>query len=79
MFSFGAGLGLLVLAVYFVFFTESGWLKFIGGAFIILFFVLSVIDAFQSSDPGLHLVIPGLFAALIFTAYGISRISKGWP
>jgi hypothetical protein len=79
MFSVGAGFGLLVLAIYFVFLTETGWLKIIGAAYIIFFFVVSIVDVFQSEEPLLHLVIPGLFALLILFAYSIRNKWKGWP
>jgi hypothetical protein len=79
MVSVGAGLGLLVLAIYLVFLTESGWCRVIGGLYIVLFFVLSIIDAFQSPEPALHLVIPGLIAFLIYFAYTLRNKSKGWP
>jgi len=79
MFSVGAEFGLLVLAIYFVFLTESGWLKVIGGAYIVFFFVLSIVAAFQTTEPLLHLVIPGLFALLIFFAYTIRNKWKNWP
>ena len=79
MISFGAGLVLLALAIYCVFFTESAWLKIIGGAYIVFFFVLSIVAAFQSTEPFLHLVLPGLFALLILFAYSINNKWKGWP
>jgi len=79
MISVGAGLGLLVLASYCVFLTESGWLRIIGGLYIGLFFVLSVIAAFQSTEPALHLVIPGMMAFLMLFAYSLRSRWKGWP
>jgi hypothetical protein len=71
MFSVGAGFGLLVLAIYFAFLAENRWHRIIGSLYIGLFFVLSVIAAFQSTEPGLHLVIPGLPAIVMLCAYGI--------
>jgi len=79
MFSVGAGFGLLVLAIYFEFFIESGWLRIVGGLYIGLFFVLSVVAAFRSTEPGLHLIVPGLMAFLMFFAYSIRSKWKGWP
>jgi len=79
MFSVGAGFGLLVLAIYFVFLTESGWLKIIGGVYIAFFFVLSIVAAFQTEEPLLHLAVPGLFALLMVFAYSIRGMWKNWP
>jgi hypothetical protein len=79
MISFGGGFVLLVLAIYCVFFTESGWLKLIGGAYIAFFFIVSIIAAFQSTEPLLNLAIPGLVAGLIFYAYSINKNWKDWP
>jgi hypothetical protein len=79
MISFGGGFVLLALAIYCVFFTESGWLKIICGSYIAFFFVVSIIAAFQTTEPLLHLAIPGLFALLILFAYCINDKWKGWP
>jgi len=70
---------LLVLAVYFLFLTESGWLRIIGGLYLGLFFVLSIIAAFQSSEPLLHLFVPGLIAVLMVFANSIRKNWKNWP
>jgi hypothetical protein len=79
MFSVGAGFGLLVLAIYFLFLTESGWLRIISGLYVGLFFVASIIAAFRSTEPGLHLIVPGLIAFLMYFAYSIRAKWKGWP
>jgi len=79
MISYGGGFALLVLAIYCLFFTESGWLKIIAGAYLAFFFVVSIIAAFQSTEPLLHLAIPSLVACLIFYAYSINKKWKGWP
>jgi len=79
MFSAGAGFGLLVLAVYFLFLTESGWLRIIGGLYVAFFFVVSIIAACQSTEPFMHLIIPGLIALLMVFAYNIRNIWKNWP
>lgn len=68
MFSVGAGFGLLVLAIYLVFFTETGWFRIIGGLYIGLFFVLSIVAAFKSTEPALHLIVPCMMALLMFFA-----------
>jgi hypothetical protein len=70
---------LLALAIFFLFFTESGWLRIICGLYIGIFFVVSVIAAFQSTEPLQHLVFPGLFALLMYFAYSIRSKWKNWP
>ena len=79
MFSVGAGFGLLVLAIYFVFLTENRWLRIVGGLYIGLFFVLSIVAAFRSTEPALHLIIPGLMAFLMLFAYNLRSKWKDWP
>lgn len=79
MFSVGAGFGLLVLAIYFVFLADGGWLRIVAGLYIGLFFVLSVIAAFRSTEPGLHLIVPALMAFLMYVAYSIRSKWKNWP
>ena len=70
---------MLVLAVYFVFLTENRWLQIIGGLYIGLFFVASIVAAFRSTEPVMHLVIPCLMALLMFFAYKIRGMWKNWP
>jgi hypothetical protein len=79
MLSVGAGLGLLVLAIYCLFLTEGGWLKIVSGLYIAFFFVVSIIAAFRSTEPGLHLIVPGLIALLMVFAYSIRSKPKDWP
>ena len=79
MTALGGALWLVVLAVYFVFFTESTWLKVIGGAYIIFFFVVSIVAAFQTTEILLHLVFPGLAALLVLFGYSINSKWKNWP
>ncbi len=79
MISVGGGFGLIVLAIYFLFFTESGWLRIIGGLYVVFFFVVSIIAACLSDEPLLRLGIPGLVALLMVVAYNIRNIWKGWP
>ena len=79
MISVGAGFGLLVLAIYFVFLTENGWLKIIGSLYLALFFVVSIVAAFRSIEPALHLIVPCLIAFLVFCAYKIRSKWKDWP
>ena len=79
MLSVGAGLGLLVLAIYCLFLTEATWLRIISGLYITFFFVVSIIAAFQSTEPGLHLIVPGLIAFLMVFAYSIRSKPKDWP
>ncbi len=69
----------MVLAIYFLFLTESGWLRIVGGAYIIFFFVASVISAFRSTEPLLRLVFPALIALLMVFAYSIRAKWKNWP
>ena len=78
MIAFGAT-GLLVLAVYFLFLTESGWLRIIGGLYLGFFFVIAVIDALQSTEPLQHLFVPGLIGVLMYFAYTIRSKWKNWP
>ena len=75
----GLGLALPLLAIYFLFFTESGWLRTVGGVYLGFFFVASVIYAFQSTEPLPHLITTGLIALLVYFAYSISRKWKDWP
>ena len=70
---------MLVLAIYVVFLTEARWLRIIGGLYLGLFFVLSIIDAVRSPEPGLHLIVPGLMAVLMFFAYCLRNKWKDWP
>ena len=70
---------MVVLAIYFVFFPESTWLKVIGGAYLIFFFVVSIVAAFQTTEILLHLVVPGVVAFLVFLAYCINSKWKNWP
>jgi hypothetical protein len=79
MFSVGAGFGLLILAIYVLFFSETGWLRFVGGAYITLFFVVCIIDALRRPDPLVHLVVPGLIAVLMVIASSIRSKWKNWP
>jgi hypothetical protein len=79
MFSVGAGFGLLALAIYFLFLTESGWLRIIGGLYVSFFFVVSVIAAFQSTEPLMHLIVPGIIALLMVYANSIRAKWKDWP
>jgi hypothetical protein len=79
MFSVGTGFGLLVLAIYFLFLTESGWLRIIGGLYVGFFFVVSIIAAFRSTEPLMRLVVPGLIGLLMVFAYRIRTIWKDWP
>ena len=79
MLSVGAGFGLLVLAIYSLFLTEGGWLRIISGLYIGFFFIVSIIAACRSTEPGLHLIVPGLIAFLMFFAYCIRNKWKDWP
>jgi len=79
MISVGSGFGLLVLAIYFLFFTENKWLRIFGGLYIAFFFVVSIIAAFESAEPLMHLIIPCLIALVMIFAYNISNMWKGWP
>jgi hypothetical protein len=79
MFSVGAGFGLLVLAIYFLFLTESGRLRIIGGLYVSFFFVVSIIAAFQSTEPLIHLIVPGFIALLMVFANSIRTKWKDWP
>ena len=79
MFSVGAGFGLLVVAIYFLFLTESGWLRIIGGLYVGFFFLVSIIAAFRSTEPLMHLVVPSLIALLMVFAYRICTMWKDWP
>ncbi len=76
---FSATTVLLVSAIFLLFFTESGWLRIICGLYIGIFFVVSVIAAFQSTEPLQQLVFPGLFALLMYFAYSIRSKWKNWP
>ena len=69
---------MVVLAIYFLFFTESGWLRIIGGLYVGLVFVVSVIAAFQSDEPLLHLFVPVLIAVLMVFANSIRKNWKNW-
>ncbi len=79
MFSVGAGFVLLALAIYFLFLTESGWLRIMGGLYVGFFFVVSVITAFRSTEPLMHLIVPGLIGFLMLFAYSIRTKRKDWP
>jgi hypothetical protein len=70
---------LLVLAIYALFMTDGGWPRVIGGLYIGCFFVVSIIAAWQSPEPLLHLVVPGLFVILMVFAYSIGNKWKDWP
>jgi hypothetical protein len=79
MISYGAGFGLLVVAIYFLFLTESRWPRIISGLYVGLFFLVAVVDACQSAEPLLYLLVPGLFAVLMVFAYSIRAKWKDWP
>jgi hypothetical protein len=79
MLSAGAGFGLLVLAIYLVFLTENGWLRMMGGLYLGFFFLLSFVAAIRSTEPALHLAIPGFTALLMLFAQSIRSKWKNWP
>ena len=68
-----------MLAIYFLVFAESGWLRILGGLYAGLFFVVSIVAACQSTEPLLHLIFPGLIVLLMVFACSIRAKWKDWP
>ena len=70
---------MVVLAIYCVFLTDSGWLKIVCGLYLVLFFVLLIISAFQSTEPEFYLSVTVLLALVVLFAYNLRKKWKDWP